>query len=59
MKRSIGFGVLLALVFATACTAKQGSGAGRGPIIQRTDDAVERERGEHGDLTRPVFGQGN
>jgi hypothetical protein len=58
MTRSIGFALLLVIMSATGCAAKQ-SGGGRGPTIQRTDDTVERDRDDHsGDLTRPVFGQG-
>lgn len=55
MKRSLGFALVLALVSATGCAARQTTTPGRGPVIQKTDDSVERD---HGDLTRPVFGQG-
>lgn len=54
MKRITGLALLLAFVFATGCAAKQTTTPGRGPVIQHTDDDVERD---HGDLTRPVFGQ--
>ncbi|MDX2093137.1 MAG: hypothetical protein SFX73_35165 [Kofleriaceae bacterium] len=58
MKRTFGFALLLAVVFATGCAAKQTTGAGRGPTIQRTDNTTERDDYSR-DLTRPVFGQGN
>ena len=58
MKRLFGTALLLALVSATGCAARQTTtpGSSRGPVIQRTADPVEVD---HGDLTRPVFGQGN
>jgi len=56
MKRTAGLAVLLAfaVAFATGCAAKQTTTPGRGPVIQHTDDSAEHD---HGDLTRPVFGQ--